>query len=65
MAQLVTVDPNSTQCLQVPSDGALPTAAASCQANYIWKEREMGRVLEQNRQDKIKTSLYNYILKSI
>ena len=45
MAQLVTVNPNCTQGLQLPDDGALSTAAASRQTNHIWKWGEMGCVL--------------------
>ena len=50
VAQLVAVDPDCTQSLQSPGDGALPTAAASCQADYIWKGREMGCVLKSKRE---------------
>lgn len=51
MAQFVAVDPDGTQSLQLPGDGALSTAAASCQADHIWQEGEMGRVLAQMKQE--------------
>lgn len=51
MAQLVAVNPDGTQSLQLPGDGALPAAAASCQADHIRKEGEMGRVLAQKKQE--------------
>lgn len=51
VAQLVTVNPDGTQSLQPPGDGALPTAAASCQAYHVWKWSEMGCVLVQRKQE--------------
>lgn len=51
MAQLVAVDPDCPQILQLPGDGAFPAAAASRQADHIWKGSEMGRVLAQKKQE--------------
>lgn len=51
MAQLVAVDPDCPQILQLLGDGALSAAAASRQADHIWKGREMGRVLVQKKQE--------------
>lgn len=50
MAQLVTVDPDGTQRLQLPGDGALPAAAASRQANNVRTEGDVGGVLMGKRQ---------------
>lgn len=50
VAQLVAVDPDGTQRLQLPGDGALPAAAASRQANNVRKEGDVEGVLMGKRQ---------------
>lgn len=51
MAQLVTVDPDGTQSLHLPGDGALPAAAASGQADDVRARSEVGRVLVRRKEE--------------
>lgn len=51
MAQLVTVDPDGTQSLHLPGDGALPAAAASGQADDVRARSEVGRVLVRSKEE--------------
>lgn len=57
VTQLVAVDPDGAQRLQVLGDRALPTAAASRQANNVGKRGEMSRVLELTEN---RTKVQNY-----
>ena len=59
MTQFVAVYPNCTESLQLLGDGALPTAAASRQADDIRKGREMWCVLAHRRQEKQGCRTYN------
>lgn len=49
MAQLVAINADSPHCLQTTGDGALPTATAPRQPNYVGVGRKVRFVLQENK----------------
>lgn len=50
MAQFVAVDLDGAQRFQLLGDGALAAAAASCQANDVRQEGQVGSVLMEMKR---------------
>lgn len=53
MAELVCVNPRSSESFQSPGDGALPAPTASCQADHVRGLGESGTRLKWARQQDV------------